>query len=122
EYDPLKVYAQGNLVTFQGKLFRAKQATQGNAPTGQESDPNWALIGDYTSLGAAVGDLASRMAEVETVEADHALKLVALESASANADSAIAVLQQTTATTADLLTSVKTRVDGAEASIQSLST
>lgn len=61
-YDPLESYAAGVLVRFEGGLYRALQATSGNAPT----DPGyWEKVGDYGSLGEAVAAHAAQLTDHE---------------------------------------------------------
>lgn len=67
-YDNAEAYAAGDLVTYDGGLYRALQATTGNLPT----DPvYWEKVGDYASLGEAVSALAVELDELTTrVQAD----------------------------------------------------
>lgn len=50
-YDPGTTYAIGDMVTFDGKLYRAKVATTGNLPT---DTAFWEKVGDYATLGDVV--------------------------------------------------------------------
>lgn len=94
EYNSASSYATGNLVSYQGKLYRAKQASTNKVPT---NTSYWEKIGNYDSIGAAVSDLASRVTTVESATASHASRLSTVESRSATATSNITSLQQTVA-------------------------
>lgn len=50
-YDPGTTYAIGDMVTFDGKLYRAKVATTGNLPT---DTAFWEKVGDYATLSDVV--------------------------------------------------------------------
>jgi hypothetical protein len=50
-YDPGITYAVSDMVTFDGKLYRAKVATTGNLPT---DTAFWEKVGDYATLGDVV--------------------------------------------------------------------
>lgn len=62
-YDAAETYAAGDLVTYEGGLYRALQETTGNAPT---SATHWEKVGDYASLGEAVAAHALQLADHET--------------------------------------------------------
>ena len=63
DYDPLETYAEGDLVKYDGKLYRALGATTGNLPT----DPAyWTKVGDYASLADTVIALTGRVDEAES--------------------------------------------------------
>ncbi|ASL26248.1 phage tail protein [Azotobacter chroococcum] len=67
-YDNATAYVLGDLVTYEGGLYRALQATTGNLPT---NTVYWEKIGDYASLGEAVSALAVELDELTTrVQAD----------------------------------------------------
>ena len=63
DYDPLATYAEGDIVKYDGKLYRATAATTGNAPTDADF---WDKIGDYSSIGEAVVALTGRVEEAES--------------------------------------------------------
>jgi hypothetical protein len=52
-YSASVTYYLDDQVTYNGSLYRAKGTTTGNLPT---NTTYWTLIGNYTSLGAAVAD------------------------------------------------------------------
>ncbi len=119
DYDAARAYAQGNLVSFNDKLYRARQAVPVNTPPVAGGDTAyWALIGDYTSLGAAVGDLASRMTSAELVQEDQASRMGSLESEAEGLASNVQSLQQTTAGQAQAMQGLGTRLGEAENTAQ----
>ena len=65
-YDNATAYATNDQVTYNSKLYKASQATTGNLPT---NTTYWALLGNYTSLGAAVGSNSAAIIEIDTVSA-----------------------------------------------------
>lgn len=62
DYDPLVTFNEGDLVAYDGGLYRALQTTTGNDPT---NTTYWEKIGDYASLGDAVVALQARVSEAE---------------------------------------------------------
>lgn len=104
EYSSTATYAEGDLVTYGGKLYRALAATTGNAPT----DPTyWEVVGNYTSLGEVVSDLSGRMTSVELVTAANVTRLNAVEVSAANSATAIATLETASADHASRLQTVE---------------
>ena len=66
EYDPTRTYLVDELTIYDGSLYRAVAETTDNLPT----DTNfWLLLGDYSSLGTAVGQNASSIVELNTISA-----------------------------------------------------
>ena len=65
-YDNATAYATNDQVTYNSKLYKASQATSGNLPT---NTTYWALLGNYTSLGAAVGSNSAAIIQIDTVSA-----------------------------------------------------
>jgi archaellum component FlaC len=65
-YDNSTSYATDDQVTYNNKLYKAKQATTGNLPT---NTTYWQLLGDYTSLGDTVGDNTASINAINTVTA-----------------------------------------------------
>ena len=65
-YDNATTYALGDQVTYDGKLYKALQASTGNLPT---NTTYWSLLGNYTSLGDAVGNNTAAITEINTVSA-----------------------------------------------------
>lgn len=63
QYDELATYAVGDLVTYEGGLYRAILETTGNLPT---DATYWEKIGDYASLGDAVSGLSAAISALET--------------------------------------------------------
>lgn len=64
DYDIASAYDAGDLVKFEGGLYRALQAVPaGTDPTHTDY---WEKIGDYASLGEAVAALAALINDVET--------------------------------------------------------
>ena len=63
-YNNSTSYAQGDQVTYNDKLYKAKQSTTGNLPT---NTTYWDLLGDYTSLGDTVGDNTASINAINTV-------------------------------------------------------
>lgn len=119
EYSASTTYAEGNLVTYSGKLYRAKQSTTGNVPT---DATYWELVGNYDSIGSAVADLSSRMESAELVQANHATRLQGVESESADSQSRIQTVEQTQATDAARLQTVETKAANSESAISILQT
>jgi len=75
EYDPDEQYEPGNIVRYDGSIYRARVITQGNLPT----DPDyWDLIGNYDSLGEAVAALALEVNTLLTRADDADDELLAL--------------------------------------------
>ena len=62
DYDPLVTYAVGDMVTYDGKLYRALLETTGNLPT---NITYWEKIGDYASLGEVVSAHALAINDLE---------------------------------------------------------
>ena len=80
-YDNATAYLIDDLVVYNDQLYRATAATTGNLPT----DTNfWVLLGDYSSLGAVVGQNAANIVELNNVSATsssaNAAALFALQS------------------------------------------
>lgn len=116
-YSPTKPYALGDLVTFEGKIYRAKQATTGNAPT---NETYWELVGNYASIGEVIGDLSGRVTEMETVIDGQATRLTAVEARSEGAESAITQLEQVQGQQATSLQQMSTTVGQHGSSISNL--
>lgn len=70
-YSNTHTYATNELVTYNGAIYRAKQATTGNLPT---DTTYWELIGNYSSLGQAV---AANTSQLSTVVSDLAAEVSA---------------------------------------------
>lgn len=116
-YSPTRPYALGELVTFEGKIYRALQASTGNAPT---NEAYWELVGNYASIGEVIGDLSGRVTEVETVVAGQATRLTAVEARSEDAGSAITQLEQVQGQQATSLQQISTTVGQHASSISNL--
>jgi hypothetical protein len=114
-YDASTTYAIDDLVTYSGNLYRASASTTGNVPT---NTSYWALIGNYTSLAAAVGNNSGSIIQLNTVSASST-------SASASAIHALnsTVNDATTgvSATSTALGGLTTRVTTAEGTITSQS-
>ena len=63
DYDPAATYDAEDIAKYGGALYRALQTTTGNLPT---NVTYWAKIGDYASIGAAVGALAADVSDLDT--------------------------------------------------------
>lgn len=74
EYDPLKTYATGEIVVYNGGLYMALQETTGNLPTNATF---WEKIGDYASVGEALAAYAARIYDLETDVSNYAGGLAA---------------------------------------------
>ena len=59
EWDAGTAYAEGDLVQFDGKLYRALQAVAAGTPV--TDGAYWELLGDYASLGDAVAAALSQL-------------------------------------------------------------
>lgn len=112
-YNASTSYVTDDQVVYSNNLYRAKQNTTGNLPT---NSTYWELLGNYTGLGAMVGDHASFISAINTITAN---------SGSA-ASQAIAGLQSTVndsttglAATVTALGGLTTRVTTAEGSVTS---
>jgi chromosome segregation ATPase len=117
EYNPATAYTLGSLVKYSGKLYRATSPTQGNDPT----DTNyWALVGNYTSLGEAVGGLSATVSTLESAVSGQATRLTALESSSGTHSSAISALQTTTSNQATQLNTLSSKSSTHDSQISSL--
>lgn len=62
-YDNATTYALDDMVSYDGGLYRALQATTGNLPT---NTTYWEKVGDYASLGEAVAAHAAQLSDHET--------------------------------------------------------
>lgn len=114
-YDEWEPYDAGDMVTYNGKLYKAIAQTTGNLPT---NTSYWQLVGEYASLGDAVaayavmlsdhdvrissnsGSITSLSATVTTLGANVAENTAAIQNeatARANADSAEATARTTLA-------------------------
>lgn len=62
-YDNGETYVLGDIVEYDGALYRALGATTGNLPT---NTTYWQKIGDYASLGDAVAGLALDVTDLDT--------------------------------------------------------
>jgi hypothetical protein len=62
-YSASVTYELDQQVTYNGSLYRAKGTTTGNLPT---NTTYWTLIGNYTSLGAAVADHTTQIGNLTT--------------------------------------------------------
>jgi hypothetical protein len=64
-WDVAKTYPSGDLIQYSGKLYRSLiNGNVGNEPTGA-TDANWEYIGNYASLGEAVGANAANVATLQ---------------------------------------------------------
>lgn len=66
EYDNAKSYVTGEIVTYNGFLYKAKSATTGNLPT---NTTYWDLLGEYSSLADLVGANAAAIVQINTINA-----------------------------------------------------
>lgn len=64
EWDVGVAYLEGQMVKFDGGLYRASQDVPAGTPVSDAA--YWEKIGDYDSIGELVSALAARMATVET--------------------------------------------------------
>lgn len=64
EWDDTEPYTLGQIVKFDGALYRAKQAVPVGTPVSNSA--YWEKIGDYSSVGEAITALVSRMTAAET--------------------------------------------------------
>lgn len=62
-YDPEVPYNEGDIVQYDGGLYRATEPTTGNLPT---NTAYWEKIGDYASIGDAVAALAAEVSDHDT--------------------------------------------------------
>ncbi|MFT4091338.1 MAG: hypothetical protein QM645_11440, partial [Asticcacaulis sp.] len=67
EYDPLVTYTAGDIVKYDGSLWRAKSPTTGNAP---DNGSFWDEVGQYASIGEAVAAHALAISQL-TAEAGY---------------------------------------------------
>ena len=65
-YDASVSYAVDDQVTYDGKLYKALQATVGNLPT---DEAYWNLLGNYSSLGDLAGSNLASITAINTVSA-----------------------------------------------------
>lgn len=105
EWSTASAYPLGDLVQYQGKLYRALQAVPAGTPL--TDDSYWQFIGNYDSLGAAVGATVARVnvhdLRIEQTEDDvtataqtvsqHATRLTGAETGITANSSAIALVQ-----------------------------
>ena len=66
EYANGQAYLQGELVTYNGFLYKAKSATTGNLPT---NTTYWELLGEYSSLADIVDQNAAAIVQINTISA-----------------------------------------------------
>tara|TARA_R110002096_G_scaffold664_1_gene3904 strand:- start:345 stop:2876 length:2532 start_codon:yes stop_codon:yes gene_type:complete len=62
-YDSTATFATNDLVTYNSKLYKATQSSTGNLPT---NTTYWALVGNYSSIGAVVVANASAVSDLDT--------------------------------------------------------
>ena len=74
DYDNATTYAVGDIVKYDGGLYKAISATTGNLPT---NATYWLKIGDYSSLADVV---AAHTAEIATLTSDLGGEVIARES------------------------------------------
>ena len=130
EYDPTRTYLIDELTIYDGSLYRAVAETTDNLPT----DTNfWQLLGDYSSLGTAVGQNSAAIVELNTISATstsaNAQALFALSSEvgdettglSATAD-AVDVLETTVNHTDTGLSATASRVSALETTVNNETT
>jgi uncharacterized coiled-coil protein SlyX len=102
-WDSVTSYAIDDLVQHNSKLWKALTANTNSEPT--VSNTNWSLIGDYTSLGDAVGNNTSDIQQINYVNAGStsaaALAIVGLQTTVNNPTTGVVA----TATALDGLTS-----------------
>ena len=114
-YSNTETYAVNELVTYDGAIYQAKQATTGNLPT---NTVYWDKVGEYTSLGAAVAAHTSQIGTLTTGLAAEVSARTTLASAFNNPTTGLAATRSTLVN--DYYT--KTAADGAISSaISSLS-
>ncbi|MBH2008283.1 MAG: hypothetical protein I8H71_01150 [Xanthomonadaceae bacterium] len=63
DYNSATAYAAGELVKYDGKLYRAKVGTVGNLPT---NTTYWELVGEFASVGEAVAAHAVQLSDHST--------------------------------------------------------
>ena len=66
EYNNATAYVTGELVTYNGFLYKAKSATTGNLPT---NTTYWELLGEYSSLADIVDQNAASIVQINTINA-----------------------------------------------------
>ena len=66
EYNNATAYVTGELVTYNGFLYKAKSATTGNLPT---NTTYWDLLGEYSSLADIVDQNAASIVQINTINA-----------------------------------------------------
>ncbi len=66
EYNNSTAYVTGELVTYNGFLYKAKSATTGNLPT---NTTYWELLGEYSSLADIVDQNAASIVQINTINA-----------------------------------------------------
>jgi len=65
-WDSTKTYPTGDLVQYNGQLFRSLiDGNLNHAPVASTTDANWEYIGNYASLGEAVGATAANVATLQ---------------------------------------------------------
>ena len=67
EYNNSTAYVTGELVTYNGFLYKAKSATTGNLPT---NTTYWDLLGEYSSLADIVDQNAASIVQINTINAN----------------------------------------------------
>ncbi len=110
-------YALGDLVTYDGKIYRALATTTGNLPTNTNY---WEKVGDYSSIGEAVGALSAAVTDMTTTVADHAQRLTAVEAESADSAASVVTLTDATADLATQYTGLKATSESHTSSITNL--
>jgi len=72
-----KTYPKGDLVQYNGKLYRSLQdANTGHQPSG-ETDAWWEYIGNYASLGEAVSATAAQVAVIDNTVTQQGTQITA---------------------------------------------
>lgn len=76
DYDNAATYATGDVVKYNGAIYKAEQTTTGNLPT---DTTYWLKIGDYSSLADAVAAHSVQIATLTTNDAAQASQITTLQ-------------------------------------------
>ena len=115
-YSNTTAYATGDLVSYDGGIYQAKQGTTGNLPT---NTTYWLKVGDYASIGQVV---ASHTTQISNVVSDLAAEVSlrqTLDSQVNNADTGLPATRANLATNYYTKTAADTAISTATSTLVS---
>ena len=117
DWDSTTTYAIDDLVQYNNKLWKALASNSNSTPT--TSNSNWQLIGEYTSLGDAVGNNTSDIQQINYVNANStSAAAVAINSLNTAVYNPTTGLSVTASTLSALKSTVENSTTGLSATVQ----